>query len=414
MTKAPGGAKSRAVSASEINARAAAIKPSATLAISAKAGALKSEGKDVLSFSAGEPDFRPPAHVVEAVRSKLADLAVGYAPVPGLPALRDAVAEELSAYHGYGFGRNNILVSNGAKHSLANFFLVALHPGEEVIFPSPFWVSYPEMIAFAGGVPKIVTTTAETRLKLTPELLEGAITDKTKVLLLNSPGNPTGVGYTADEVRALGEVLARKAPQAYLLCDDIYRKLTYGDYQHASAFKALEGITDRIVIVDGLSKSHAMTGFRIGFLAAPLHIIDACNAVQGQTTSGAATPSQWGAVAAMNEDACKDELAEMMAAFTRRRTLMIEGLRAIPDVSLIEPDGAFYCFADFGKYVGSREDIRDDLDFAGYLLDEKLVAAVPGSAFGSPGYLRLSFATSDENIQKGLERIAEACGALRG
>lgn len=412
MTCAPGNAKHPAVSAPEINARAAAIKPSATLAISAKASALKADGKDVLSFSAGEPDFKPPAHVVETVRAKLAENAVGYAPVPGMPALRDAVAAELSAYHGHEFTRNNILVSDGAKHSLANFFLVTLNPGEEVVFPAPYWVSYPEMIGFAGGVPKIVTTTAETGLKLTPELLAPVLNDKTKVLLLNSPGNPTGVGYTFDEVRALGECLAKHAPQAYLLCDDIYRKLTYDGYEHASAFKALKGISERIVIVDGLSKSHAMTGFRIGFLAAPTHIIKAANAVQGQTTSGAATPSQWGAVAAMNEAACADALAEMREAFTRRRTLMVDGLRSIPDVELIKPDGAFYCFANFGKYITG--DIADDLAFAGYLLDEKLVAAVPGSAFGAPGYLRLSFATSDDNISKGLERIAEACKALRG
>lgn len=400
------------VSAQDINARAAAIKPSATLAISAKAKALKADGKDVLSFSAGEPDFKPPTHVVETIRAKLAGQPVGYAPVPGLPDLRDAVAEELSAYHEHAFTRNNILVSNGAKHSLANFFLVTLSQGDEVVFPAPFWVSYPEMIGFAGGTSKIVKTTSETGLKLTPELLAPALNNKTRVLLLNNPGNPTGIGYSFDEIRALGECLHQHAPQAYLLVDDIYRKLTYGSFEHSSAFKALKGISERIVIVDGLSKSHAMTGFRIGFLCAPEHIIKATIAVQGQTTSGAGTPSQWGAVAAMDHERCAEDLGKMKEAFTRRRAIMLEGLRSIVDVSLIEPDGAFYCFADFGKYMG-RDDLKDDLAFASWLLEEKLVATVPGSAFGAPGYLRLSFATSDENIVKGIERIAAACKSLR-
>ena len=401
------------MSAPEVNARARAIQPSATLAVSAKASALKAEGKDVLSFSAGEPDFAPPKHVVETVRAKMAEGPVGYAPVPGYPALRDAVAAELSAYHGQKFGRGNILVSNGAKHSLANFFLVTLEPGDEVIFPTPYWVSYPEMIGFAGGNSVIVKTKAEEGLKLTPEALESAISPKTKVLLLNSPSNPTGVGYSAEEVRALGEVLHRHAPQAWILCDDIYRKLTYDGYTHASAYRALEGVTDRIILVDGLSKSHAMTGFRIGFLCAPKEIIDAANAVQGQTTSGAATPSQWGAIAAMDEAKCAAELEAMQTAFTRRRRLMVDGLRAIPDVELIEPNGAFYCFADFGKYMGWRDEIEDDIAFATWMLENNLVATVPGSAFGAPGFLRLSFATDDASIEKGLARIADACKSLR-
>lgn len=402
------------MSASEINARARAIQPSATLAISAKAASLQAEGKDVLSFSAGEPDFPPPKAVVDATAKKLAEGPVGYAPVPGYPALRKAVAEELGAYHGRKFKPEEVIVSCGAKHSLANFFLVTLDPGDEVIFQAPYWVSYPEMVALADGKPVAVPTTSATGLKLTPDLLAQAITPRTKILILNSPSNPTGVGYTAQEVRALGSVLAERAPQAWILCDDIYRKLTYDGYEHASAFKALEGITERIVLIDGLSKSHAMTGFRIGFTVAPVEIVKAMVALQGQTTSGPATPSLWGAMAAMDEAACAEELAEMREAFTRRRRIMVDGLRAIPEVELVEPNGAFYCFADFSAYVRMRPEFRDDLGFASWLLDEKLVAAVPGTAFGAPGYLRLSFATSDENIQKGLARIAEACAELRG
>jgi len=393
-----------------INARALAIKPSATLAVSARASALRAEGKQVLNFSAGEPDFRPPAAVTRRVVDRLERERVAYAPVPGLPTLRDAAANELSAYHGRTFGRDEILISCGAKHSLANLFMVTLSPGDEVVIPTPYWVSYPAMVELGSGTPVFVEASAARGFKLEPESLSAVLNERTRFVVLNSPSNPTGVGYTATEVRALGEVICAKAPRAWIVCDDIYRKLVFGDYKHVSAFRALEGLTDRIVVVDGVSKSYAMTGYRIGILAAPRHVVKAAAAVQGQTTSGAATPSQWAALEAMTNAAAQEDVVTMRGAFTKRRALMLEGLSQVPGVTTVPPDGAFYVFPNFGVYVGER--FADDVELATWLLEEKLVASVPGSAFGAPGHLRLSFATSEADITEGLGRIREAIESL--
>lgn len=393
-----------------INARALAIKPSATLAVSARASSLRAEGKEVLNFSAGEPDFRPPATVTAQVVDLLNEQRVAYAPVPGMPALRDAAARELSAYHGRTFEREEVLISCGAKHSLANLFMVTLSPGDEVVIPTPYWVSYPAMVELGSGTPVFAETSAARGFKLEPEGLAAVLNERTRYVVLNSPSNPTGVGYTAQELRALGEVICAKAPRAWVVCDDIYRKLVYGDYQHVSAFRALEGLTDRIVVVDGVSKSYAMTGYRIGILAAPRHVIKAAAAVQGQTTSGAATPSQWAALEAITCSAAQEDVVTMRMAFAKRRDLMLEGLAAVPGVDTIPPDGAFYAFPNFGQYVGGR--FADDVALATWLLEEKLVASVPGSAFGAPGHLRLSFATSEDEIAEGLRRIRAAIESL--
>lgn len=393
-----------------INARARAIKPSATLAVSARAASLRAEGKQVLNFSAGEPDFAPPPTVTRAVIDQLDGARVPYSPVPGLPALRDAAAAELSAYHGRDFARSEILISCGAKHSLANLFLVTLSPGDEVVIPTPYWVSYPVMVELAGGTPVFVDGRAAAGFKVAPDDLAAKLGPKTRFVVLNSPSNPTGVGYTAQEVRALGQLVAERAPQAWIVCDDIYRKLVYDDYQHASAFRALEGVTDRIVVVDGISKSYAMTGYRIGVLAAPEAVIKAASAVQGQTTSGAATPSQWAALEAMTDRAAQEAVLTMKSAFARRRALMLEELAEVPGVETVAPDGAFYVFPDFSRYVGDR--FADDVALATWLLEEKLVASVPGSAFGAPGHLRMSFASSDEDLTEGLSRIRAAIESL--
>ncbi len=393
-----------------INARALAIKPSATLAVSARANALRAAGKQVLNFSAGEPDFRPPVSVTRHVVERLEEERVAYAPVPGLPALRDAAARELSEYHGRSIGRDEILISCGAKHSLANLFMVTLSPGDEVVIPTPYWVSYPAMVELGSGTPVFVEAAAERGFKLDPERLAGALSDRTRFVVLNSPSNPTGVGYTAAEVRALGEVICAKAPQAWIVCDDIYRKLVFDGYEHVSAFRALEGLTDRVVIVDGVSKSYAMTGYRIGILAAPAPVVKAAAAVQGQTTSGAATPSQWAALEAMTNSAAQEDVVTMRGAFAERRQLMLDGLREVPGVTTVRPDGAFYVFPNFGAYVKGR--FADDVALATWLLEEKLVASVPGSAFGAPGHLRLSFATSEDEISEGLRRIKAAIESL--
>ncbi|NVB39919.1 pyridoxal phosphate-dependent aminotransferase [Pseudenhygromyxa sp. WMMC2535] len=394
----------------DINARAKAIQPSATLAISARAGELRAAGRKVYNFSAGQPDFAPPAGVTRAVTERLANAPVGYAPVPGTPELRDAVAAELAAYHGVEIQRGQVVVSCGAKHSLANLFMVTLSPGDEVVFPTPYWVSYPEMVRLGGGEPVIVECPRSQGFKLQPEQLAEVVGPKTKFLLLNSPSNPAGVAYSHAELRALAEVLHARAPQAWILSDDIYRKLVYGDAGHASIVRAcagIPGLEEQIVLVDGVSKSHAMTGWRIGFLVAPAPIAAAVNALQGQTTSGACTPAQWAALAALTDPECIAAVDEMRGRFAERREAMIAGLRSA-GVELVEPDGAFYVFPDFSALCGEGERFADDLALASFLLEDKGLATVPGSAFGAPGHLRLSFACGLEDIREGLAALEQA------
>lgn len=395
-----------------ISRRAQRIKPSATLAVSGRAGELRAEGKQVLNFAAGEPDFLPPQAVRAAVAERSATTRVGYAPVPGLPQLRDAVAAELSAVHGREFSRSEILVSCGAKHSLANLFLATCDAGDEVVIVTPYWVSYPDMIGLAEATPVVVQTNAATGWRLTPELLEAALTPRTKFVVLNSPGNPTGVGYDAAQLRALGEVIARCAPQAWVVVDDIYRKLVYDGFEHASAIRAFDGLTDRVIVIDGVSKTYAMTGFRIGFLAGPPALVSAASRIQSQMTSGAATPSQYAALVALTDPTVAADTQAMHEAFTRRRTVMLDGLAAVSGVSVQPPDGAFYAFADVSRHVGEGCKHADDIALATWLLEEKLVASVPGTPFGAPGHLRLSYATADETIRDGVGRIAEAIGSL--
>ena len=390
------------------NALAALIQPSATMAVTARAKQLKAEGKAVLGFSAGEPDFRPPQPVVRAVQEYISTKAVKYAPVSGMPALRDAAAADLAKFHGRTFERGEIMVSCGAKHCLANLMLVTLSPGDEVVISAPYWVSYPAQVQLGGGTPVIVNASKQHGLRVQPEDLERVLSPRTKYVLLNSPSNPTGVGYTAEQIRALGEVVVRKAPQAWFLCDDIYRHLTYDGFEQVSAYRALSDLTEQFVFADGVSKSHAMTGFRIGFLAAPKQVIAAAGRIQGQMTSGATTTSQIAAIAALTDPACAAAMAEMRAAFARRRALMLEGLRAIPGVSVPTPDGAFYVFADVSQHVGEGTQFADDLALATWLLDEKLVATVPGTAFGAPGNLRISYATDDASLREGVARLHEA------
>jgi aspartate aminotransferase len=391
------------------NALARAIKPSATLAISARATELAAAGRKIFNFSAGQPDFAPPAAITRAVTRQLVDAPVGYAPVPGIPALRDAVAAELSAFHGIGIVRNQVVVSCGAKHSIANLFLATLSPGDEVVIGAPYWVSYPEMVELGGGTSKIIHCPRAQNYKLTPAQVREVVGPKTKFLLLNSPSNPTGVAYSEAELRALAQVLADHAPQTWILSDDIYRKLTYGAEQASivRACKGIAGIEDQIVLVDGVSKSHAMTGWRIGFLIAPEPVAKAVTAIQGQMTSGACTPAQWAALAATVEPEANAEVLVMRDRFAERRTIMLAGLRSA-GIELVEPDGAFYVFPDFSAQCGEGNRFADDLALASYLLEDKGLATVPGSAFGAPGHLRMSFACSREDIEAGTEALREA------
>ena len=395
-----------------ISKRAAAIKPSATLAVSAKAAELRAAGKEVLSFAAGEPDFKPPTAVREAVSKASLEEPIRYAPVPGTPALRDAVAKELGAFHQREFARGEVLVSCGAKHSLANLFLAALDPGDAVVVGAPYWVSYPAMVGLGGGVPVTVSTSRATGWKLTPEALEPVLGPKTRFVILNSPSNPTGAGYTKDELRALGEVVAKKTPQAWIVTDDIYRNLVYDGFEATSAFVALQGVTEQIIAIDGVSKTYAMTGHRVGFMAGPSTLISAASRIQSQTTSGAATLSQRAALAALTDPSVPAEVDAMRTAFARRRGLILEGLSQAPGVEVEKPDGAFYVFADVSRHVGEGAKHSTDIELATWLLEEALVASVPGTPFGAPGHLRLSYATDDASIEEGCRRIAKALQSL--
>lgn len=395
-----------------VNARAQAIAPSATMAVSARAKQLVAEGRDVLSFSAGEPDFRPPQAVTDAVAAFISKHPVGYSSVRGLPKLLDAVAADLQAFHGRAFTRPEILVTCGAKHSLAGLFLVTLSPGDEVVIPAPYWVSYPEMVRLGGGEPVVVGCRPEHGLRLAPEDLERVLTPNTRFVVLNSPCNPTGVAYTGEQLRALGEVMARVAPHAWLLCDDIYRHLVYDGFTQESAFQALSGVTEQIVVVDGVSKSHAMTGYRIGYLAGPKHIISAAARVQGQMTSGAATTSQIAAIAALTDPSCREAVVRMRDAFAARRSMMLQLFAGIPGLRVQPPQGAFYLFLDISEHVGANTRFADDIALATWLLEEHLLATVPGTPFGAPGYLRWSYATDEDSLRRGAQRLRAALSQL--
>ena len=394
------------------NARAGMLSSSPTLAISARAGELRAQGKAVLNFSAGEPDFRPPPAVTAALTKFLASSPVHYTPVPGTPALRDAVAHEFSRYHGRPVARAEVLVSCGAKHSLANLFMVTLAPGDEVVIPAPYWVSYVDMVKLGDGVPVIAGTRREHGWRLQPDELAAALTPRTRFIVLGNPTNPTGTGYSAAQMRALAQVMAERAPRCWLLVDDIYRRLVYGDFVHTSAFQALQGVTDQIVVIDGVSKSFSMTGYRIGFMLAPAKVVAAASRLQGHMTSGPATPSQVAALAALTDPSCEPAVQAMHAAFVRRREFMLAGLDGLPGVDTFAPDGAFYLFADVSRHLGPGTRFADDLAFATWLLEQKLVATVPGTAFGTPGFLRVSYATDDESLRAGLERLREAFAEL--
>ncbi len=398
-----------------VNAFTRAIRPSATLVITARAAELAAAGRTIFKFGAGQPDFPPPAAVTETVTKRLQGAQVGYSPVPGFPELRDAIAAELSRFHGRSFSRKQIIVSNGAKHTLVNLLMATLEPGDEVVIPTPYWVSYPEMVRLAGGTSVFAECPRSDNFKLTPSRLAAVLGPKTKFVLINSPSNPTGMAYSAAELRALGEVIAAGAPQAWVLTDDIYRQLCYSEVEVASAFQAMAGIPgieDQIVVVDGVSKSHAMTGWRIGYLAAPVEIADGINALQGQMTSGASTPAQWAALAALTDPRVPAEVAAMVGRFARRRVAMCEGLRAC-GLEFVEPDGAFYVFPEVTPLIGEGQRFADDLALAKWLLEDHGVATVPGSAFGAPGHLRLSFATALDEIRAGMAVFGAAVLSLR-
>ncbi len=383
------------------------IKPSPTLAVTAKAGELKAQGKDVLSLGAGEPDFDTPAHVKAAGEKAIRDGFTKYTPVGGTPSLKKAVIAKHERDNGLKYEPSQVIVSCGGKQACYNLCQAILNSSDEVIIPAPFWVSYPDMALLADGKPVIIETSAATRYKITAAQLEAAITPRGKLIFLNSPSNPSGMAYTKAELTALGEVL-RKHPRIVIATDDMYEKILWAKEPFSNIINACPDLYERTVVIHAVSKTYAMTGWRIGWACGPKPIIQAMADIQSQSTSNPTSIAQVAAETALNGDqAC---VAEMTKAFKRRHDLLVEGLNRIPGIRCLPGDGTFYVFPDVSGLI-ARLGVKDDLALADKLLNEALVALVPGSAFGTPGHLRLSFATSDEILKKCLERIAKFAGA---
>jgi len=397
----------------KISDRVLRIQPSLTLAVSAKAAKLRAQGIDVIAFGVGEPDFDTPQYIKDAAVSAMAKGVSKYTAVSGTAELRSAAAKEINAAHGTSLAAENVIVSVGAKHSLYNLFQAMLDDGDEVIVPSPCWVSYPEMVQIAGGKAVILETSAASGYQLDHAALAAAVTPRTRAICINSPCNPTGAVYTAESMQAIGKVLDAH-PHVMLITDDIYRRLVYGDTQWQSLAKLRPDLADRIIFIDGVSKSYAMTGWRIGFCAGPKALVQAMDTLQGQSTTNPSAIAQAAALAAITGPQAAVE--EMRVEFDRRRQRMVTLLRAIPGITLAEPEGAFYCFPDVSHYLniqGATNIITTDVQLAEWILEVGRVAVVPGSGFLAPGFLRLSYATSMDNIEKGVERMAEALATLR-
>lgn len=387
------------------------LAPSATLVMSQKSSEMKAAGIDVINMSVGEPDFNTPDVIKEAAKKAIDENYSKYSPVPGYPDLRKAIAEKLKKENGLDYTPNEVIVGTGGKQGVCNAVLALVNPGDEVIIPAPYWVSYPQMVKLAGGTPVIVNAGFEQNFKMTPAQLEAAITPKTKMLILCSPSNPTGSVYTADELQALADVV-KNHEDLFVLADEIYEHINYVG-SHASIAQ-VEGMKERTIIANGVSKAYAMTGWRIGFLAAPEWIVKGCNKLQGQYTSGTCSVSQRAALAAYEADqACVED---MRVAFERRRDLIVSLAKDIPGLEVNVPEGAFYlfpkCSSFYGKSAGDRT-VNNSTDLALYLLEEAHVATVGGDAFGDPECFRMSYATSDDNIREALRRIKEALGRLK-
>ena len=393
-----------------ISDRVQSLSPSQTLAMSQKSNELKAQGIDVINLSVGEPDFNTPDHIKEAAKQAIDDNFTFYTPVPGYMSLRKAIAAKLKNENGLDYAPEQIVVSGGAKQSLCNVILSVINPGDEVVIPTPAWVSYVEMVKLAEGTNVLVPASIEQDFKVTPAQLEAAITPKTRMVLLCSPSNPTGSVYTKEELKGLVDVLA-KYPDVLVLADEIYEHINFtGEFTSLGSFPE---IADRTIIVNGVSKAYAMTGWRIGFIAAPLWVAKATNKLQSQYTSGASSIAQKAAEAAYVGP--QDCIEEMRVAFQRRRDLVVSLAREIPGIKVNEPQGAFYLFPEVSSYFGKKygdKVINNAADLAMYLLEEGHVATVDGEAFCLPGYIRLSYATSDDNIREAMRRIKEALAKL--
>jgi len=385
-----------------LSERAASLAPSMTLAITAKAKELKAAGEDVIGLGAGEPDFDTPEHIKQAAAKALADGFTKYTPASGTPELRAAVASKFNRENGLSYDPQQIIISSGGKHSCYNVMMALCQVGDEVIIPSPYWLSYPEMVKLAGAKPVIIETTDDTEFKVTPDQLRTAINDKTKLFILNSPSNPTGSVYTPEEVEALGNVCVEKG--VLIMSDEIYEKLIYGETQFKSVASCSEEHKKHTIIVHGLAKAYSMTGWRIGFMAAPLPIAKAISAIQSHSTSNPTSFAQSGAIEALNGP--QDHLENWLSEFSKRRAFAHQKLSAMENINCVNAQGAFYLFPNI-----SATGIKS-AHFCERLLSEAKVAAVPGIAFGSDNYIRISYATSMDNLEKALDRLAEFTDSL--
>ncbi len=391
------------------------VQPSVTLAMNARAAELRGKGVDVFAFGVGEPDFEPPGLVLDAARKALDTSVSKYTAVTGLPALKQAICARTASVRGWSPKPSQVTVTIGAKHALFNLALALYEPGDEVIIPAPYWVSYPEQVKIVGAEPVIVQTDEASGFKMKPEAFAKALGPKTKAVILCTPSNPTGSAYTEAELRALVEVW--KKSDAWLIVDEIYGDLVYDGFKHVSAATMCDGeARERLIVVDGVSKTYAMTGWRIGWSIANERLSKALDTVQGQSTTNATAIAQHAAIAALSDPRGQEEVERMRAAFEKRRTVMVEGLRSIPGVRCRMPEGAFYAFADCRSLYGleyNGKPIASDEDVAFFLLEKAHVAAVPGGAFGAPGYVRFSYATSEERINGGIASIKRAVEAAK-
>src|SRR5437764_5060657 len=378
-----------------ISTRAASLAPSLTLAIDSKAKQMKAEGQDVVGFGAGEPDFDTPQHIKDAAAQALAEGFTKYTPSSGIPELRQAIADKFKRDNGLTYKPSQIIVSCGGKHSCFNVILATCQEGDEVVIPAPYWLSYPEMVKLASATPVILATTDKTEFKVTPEQLRAAITPRSRLFILNSPSNPTGSLYTRAEIKALGDICVEK--DVLIMSDEIYEKLVYDGAEHASVASFSQAHYDNTIIVHGFAKAYSMTGWRLGYLAAPEPIAKAIDAIQSHSTSNPTSFAQKGAVVALTGP--QDHLKIWLAEFSRRRSFAHKKLNSIPGISCVNAKGAFYLFPNISK-LG-----LPSTEFCARLLDQEKVAAVPGIAFGADEYLRISYATSMANIEKGLERL---------
>lgn len=395
----------------ELSNRLNRLAPSQTLAMSQKSGEMKAQGIDVINMSVGEPDFNTPDHIKEAAKKAVDENFSRYSPVPGYMDLRKAIVAKLKKENNLDYATSEILVSSGAKQSVCNTVMALVNDGEEVIIPAPYWVSYPQMVKLAGGTPVIVNAGFEQNFKMTPEQLEAAITPKTRMLILCSPSNPTGSVYTKDELEALAEVVKRH-DDLFVLADEIYEHINYvGKHESIAQFP---GMKERTIIVNGVSKAYAMTGWRIGFIAAPEWIVKGCNKLQGQYTSGPCSVSQKAAEAAYTTS--QECVETMRKAFERRRDLIVELAKEIPGLEVNCPQGAFYLFPKCSGFYGKSYEgktINNSTDLAMFLLEEGHVATVGGDAFGDPECFRMSYATGDDNIREAMRRIKETLAKLK-